>query len=96
MIKSGADELLELEGAEEDENDEGDPEDSTHHRRHDCDTRLTKVVAEAMVGISAECQAMGIGNQARSCFPVLLYRPRTRLLLPQFTQNGAFMLRGYG
>lgn len=39
VIKSGADELLEmLEGAEEDE-DEGDPVPSAHHRGRDPDTR---------------------------------------------------------
>jgi ATP-binding cassette subfamily E protein 1 len=34
VIKSGADELLDLEGAEDDKDDEGDLADRTHHRHH--------------------------------------------------------------
>jgi hypothetical protein len=34
VIKSGADDMLELEGAEEDENEEGDLRDKGHHRGH--------------------------------------------------------------
>lgn len=60
VIKSGADELLELEGAEEDEDDKGDSEDSTHHRHHDSSTRVPRSWAQAMVDFPVDCQAMGI------------------------------------
>jgi hypothetical protein len=40
VIKSGADELLELEGAEEDEDDNDNSVDSTPHRRHDFSTQV--------------------------------------------------------
>jgi hypothetical protein len=39
-------------------------------------------MAQALVDFSADRQAMGVGNQAHPRFPVLLDRPRARLLLP--------------
>lgn len=87
VIKSGADELLELEGAEEDEADEGDSDDKTHHRRHDSRKRI-RVAAQAAVHPQSIARQWASTTQAQSCFPgPPLSCSHARLLLPQFTQK---------
>lgn len=81
MIKSGADELLDLERAEDDEDDEGDLADSTYHRRHDSSIR-EKVEALAMVNFTPSTARQWASTPESShASKSLLSCPEMRLLL---------------
>lgn len=82
VIRSGADEMLELESAAEDETEERGLVNSTYHRQ----PRLQHVKEESWhgrwYGFSVDCQAMGVGTpNFDHAFPCICpYRPETRLL----------------
>ena len=81
VIKSGADELLDLERAEDDKDDEGDLADSTHHRRHDSSIR-EKVEALAMVNFPPSTARQWASTPESShASQTLLCCPETHLLL---------------
>jgi hypothetical protein len=96
VIKSGADELLELEGAEEDEDDKDDSVDSSHHRRHDFSIRAKSWHRRWWISppIARQWASATKLIHAFQSFLIVLVRV---FCCPSSTPiNGACMLRGYG
>jgi ATP-binding cassette subfamily E protein 1 len=96
VIKSGADELLELEGAEEDEDDKDDSVDSSHHCRHDFSTRRESWHRRWWIfpPIARQWASATKLIHAFQFFLIVLVRV---LCCPwSMPKNGACMLRGYG
>ena len=99
VIKSGADELLDLERAEDDKDDEGDLADSTHHR-HGFDFKALEQKSKVQRWCIFPRRLPGNGHRHPSqvtlpnpAYVVLRRASAAALVLPKI---GACMLRGYG
>lgn len=99
VIKSGADELLDLERAEDDKDDEGDLADTTHHRHgHDFKALEKKSQLQRWCIFPRRLPGNGHRHPSQVTLPnpsyvVLRRASAAALVLPKI---GACMLRGYG
>jgi len=100
VIKSGADELLDLEHAEHDKDDEGDLADSTHHRHRPRPQANERKKAEASAMVIFPRRLPGNGHrhpsQVTLLSPPMFVPGRVCCCCFRLPKIGACMLRGYG